>query len=137
MGIVAIARTGVRGCRDGAVLFHPRALITRSLTTRSPGAVWFAAASCAVLALVPASPALSQSGDTLRVENEYRECLYSRTRPGRYRHDDRESDFALLGECRKEWVAYMDVCTKQGVDTRTCVMKSRLVIHAILDLTGK
>ena len=35
------------------------------------------------------------------------------------------------------WVAYMDVCAKSGFDNRTCVMKSRLVIHAILNLTGK
>jgi hypothetical protein len=31
----------------------------------------------------------------------------------------------------------MDVCVKAGFDNATCVMKSRLVIHAILNLTGK
>jgi len=145
MGMVAIATTGVRGRHDGAGHAHARAMITRAMIiramiTRAMYAVYavrFAAVSCAVLALAPAGPALSQSGETMRVENEYRECLYARTRPGRFRHDDRESDFALLGECRREWVAYMDLCTNQGVDTRTCVMKSRLVIHAILNLTGK
>jgi len=135
MGMAAIATTGVRGRHDGAGPAHARAMIIRAMIIRAMCAVPFAAASCAVLA--PAGPALSQSGETMRVENEYRECLYARTRPGRFRHDDRESDFALLGECRREWVAYMDLCTNQGVDTRTCVMKSRLVIHAILNLTGK
>ena len=142
MGMVAIATTGVRGRHDGAGPAHARAMIIRAMIIRAMiiramCAVPFAAASCAVLALAPAGPALGQSGETMRVENEYRECLYARTRPGRFRHDDRESDFALLGECRREWVAYMDLCTNQGVDTRTCVMKSRLVIHAILNLTGK
>ena len=93
--------------------------------------------ACAVTAFPRADPAHSQSGETMRVENEYRECLYSTSRSGRYGHNDRESDFALIGECRKEWVAYVDLCAKQGIDTRTCVIKSRLVIHAILDLTGK
>jgi hypothetical protein len=84
------------------------------------------------------SPVNAQaSNETLRVENAYRECLYSQSRSGRYAHDDRESDFGLLGECRKQWVAYMDACVKAGNETATCVMKSRLVIHAILNLTGK
>jgi hypothetical protein len=89
-------------------------------------------------AFVPVTPASSQTtGETLRVENEYRECLYSKSRSGRYANGQRESDFGLLGECRNQWVAYMDVCTKTGLDNATCVMKSRLVIHAILNLTGK
>jgi hypothetical protein len=97
---------------------------------------WAVLAFAAVPALV--SPAVSQpSSETLRVENEYRECLYSKSRSGRYAHGERESDFGLLGECRNQWVAYMDVCTKTGFDNATCVMKSRLVIHAILNLTGK
>jgi hypothetical protein len=84
------------------------------------------------------SPVNAQtSNETLRAENAYRECLYSKSRNGRYAHDDRESDFGLLGECRSQWVAYMDVCEKAGFETATCVMKSRLVIHAILNLTGK
>jgi hypothetical protein len=88
--------------------------------------------------LGPVTPASSQTtGETLRVENEYRECLYSKSRSGRYANGQRESDFGLLGECRNQWVAYMDVCTKTGLDNATCVMKSRLVIHAILNLTGK
>jgi hypothetical protein len=88
--------------------------------------------------LAPPSPLNAQaSSETLRTENEYRECLYLKSRSGRYAHNDRESDFGLLGECRKPWVAYMDVCEKTGFDTATCVMKSRLVIHAILNLTGK
>jgi hypothetical protein len=94
--------------------------------------------ACAVILLAPISPARSQaSNETLRVENEYRECLYAKSRSGRYLHNERDSDFALIGECRNQWVAYMDVCAKSGFDNRTCVMKSRLVIHAILNLTGK
>ena len=93
---------------------------------------------CAVILLAPISPAQSQfSNETIRVENEYRECLYSKSRSGRYAHAERDSDFGLIGECRNQWVAYMDVCAKSGFDNRTCVMKSRLVIHAILNLTGK
>src|SRR6266481_318180 len=69
--------------------------------------------------------------------NEYRECLYAKSKSGRYAHGERDSDFGLIGECRNQWVAYMDVCAKSGFDNRTCVMKSRLVIHAILNLTGK
>jgi hypothetical protein len=88
--------------------------------------------------LGPAAPVNGQtSNETLRVENEYRECLYAKSRNGRYAHGERESDFGLLGECRNQWVAYMDVCNKAGFDNPTCVMKSRLVIHAILNLTGK
>jgi hypothetical protein len=94
--------------------------------------------ACAVLASVaPSAPALSQSSETMRVEDEYRECLFLKSRSGRYAHGDRESDFGLLGECRNQWVAYMDLCAKAGFDNKTCVMKSRLVIHAILDLNGK
>jgi hypothetical protein len=92
----------------------------------------------AVILLAPLSPAKSQpSNETVRVENEYRECLYSKSRSGRYAHGERDSDFGLIGECRNQWVAYMDICAKLGFDNRTCVTKSRLVIHAILNLTGK
>jgi hypothetical protein len=92
----------------------------------------------AVISLASNSPAESQSSnETLRVENEYRECLYSKSRTGRYARGERDSDFGLIGECRNQWVAYMDVCAKSGFDNRTCVVKSRLVIHAILNLTGK
>jgi hypothetical protein len=88
--------------------------------------------------LAPVSPAKNQtSNETIRVEREYRECLYSKTKNGRYARGERESDFALLGECRNQWVAYMDVCTKSGFDNESCVLKSRLLIHAILNLTGK
>jgi hypothetical protein len=96
-----------------------------------------ALASAMMTFLATATPAQSQSSETLRAENEYRECLYSKSREGGYAHNDRESDFGLLGECRNQWVAYMDVCLKAGFDNGTCVMKSRLVIHAILNLTGK
>jgi hypothetical protein len=101
-------------------------------------AVWVTPASIlAILLAAPAGPARGQSSETLRVENEYRECLFAKSRSGRYAHDDRESDFGLVGECRNQWVAYMDMCTKAGFDNATCVMKSRLVIHAILNLNGK
>ena len=96
-----------------------------------------ALASAMMTFLAPAPSAQSQSSETLRIENEYRDCLYSKSRKGGYAHNDRESDFGLLGECRNQWVAYMDVCAKAGFDNATCVMKSRLVIHAILNLTGK
>jgi hypothetical protein len=94
----------------------------------------------AVAAILLACAALANgqaTSETLRVENAYRECLFSKSRSGRYAYDNRESDFGLLGECRNQWVAYMDVCVKAGIDNATCVMKSRLVIHAILNLTGK
>ena len=90
----------------------------------------------AVILLAPIAPARSQSSKET-VENEYRECLYAKSRSGRYARGERDSDFGLIGECRNQWVAYMDVCVKSGFDNRTCVMKSRLVIHAILNLTGK
>jgi hypothetical protein len=96
-----------------------------------------ALASVMTALLAAARSAQSQSSEPLRVENEYRECLYSRSRNGGYAYNDRESDFGLLGECRNQWVAYMDVCLKAGFDNATCVMKSRLVIHAILNITGK
>jgi hypothetical protein len=91
-----------------------------------------------VLPLAPPSPASAQAtNETLRAEDAYRECLFLKSRKTQYARDDRESDFGLLGECRKQWVVYMDVCEKAGFDTPACVMKSRLVIHAILNLTGK
>jgi hypothetical protein len=92
----------------------------------------------AALLLAAAAPAKGQTAaETLRVENEYRECLFAKSRSGRYAHGERDSDFGLIGECRNKWVAYMDVCIKAGFDNPACVMKSRLVIHAILNLTGK
>jgi hypothetical protein len=97
---------------------------------------WIVPASLLAALLAPAGQARAQSAETLRVENQYRECLYSKSRSGRYAHGDRESDFGLLGECRNQWVAYMDLCTKAGFDNPTCVMKSRLIIHAILNLNG-
>jgi hypothetical protein len=99
---------------------------------------WTRLVALAAASLAPAAPVNGQtSSETLRVENEYRECLFSKSRSGRYAHGQRESDFGLLGECRNQWVAYMDVCIKAGFDNPTCVMKSRLVIHAILNLTDK
>jgi hypothetical protein len=97
----------------------------------------FAPVTAALLAFSVTAGGQHPSSETLRAENDYRECLFSRSRSGRYAHGDRESDFGLIGECRNQWVAYMDVCTKAGFDNPTCVMKSRLVIHAILNLTGK
>jgi hypothetical protein len=97
----------------------------------------FAPVAAALLACAVSANGQQPSSETLRAENDYRECLFSRSRSGRYAHGDRESDFGLIGECRNQWVAYMDVCTKAGFDNATCVMKSRLVIHAILNLTGK
>src|SRR5262249_28311625 len=74
-----------------------------------------AAALLLATLLAPASQANGQaSNETLHAENEYRECLYSKSRNGRYKHDDRESDFGLLGECRNSWVTYMDMCVKAG-----------------------
>jgi hypothetical protein len=97
-----------------------------------------AVAPIAATLLPPVSPAKGQASDeTLRAENEYRECLYSKTRAREYVRGERDTDFRLLGECRNQWVAYINVCAKAGFDNATCVMKSRLVIHAILDLTGK
>lgn len=97
-----------------------------------------ALAPVAAALLAPVAPSNGQaSNETLRAENAYRECLYSKSRTGQYGRGERESDFALLGECRNQWVVYMDVCVKAGFDNATCVMKSRLVIHAILNLTGK
>ena len=108
------------------------------MTTQRTAGDWRIFASVLAALLAWAVPAGGQtSNETLRVENAYRECLYSNSRNGRYAHNDRESDFGLLGECRNQWVAYMDVCNKSGFDNPTCVMKSRLVIHAILNLTGK
>jgi hypothetical protein len=99
---------------------------------------WTFLVHVAAILLATAAPVNGQtSSETLRVENEYRECLYAKSRNGRYARGERESDFGLLGECRNQWVAYMDVCNKTGFDNPTCVMKSRLVIHAILNLTGK
>lgn len=108
------------------------------MTTRSTAEDWAIFASVLAALLAAAVPAGGQtSDDTLRAESAYRECLYSKSRNGRYTYKDRESDFSLLGECRNQWVVYMDVCNKAGFDNPTCVMKSRLVIHAILNLTGK
>ena len=92
----------------------------------------------AVNLLAPISRAESQSSnEVVRVESDYRECLYSKARNGRYARGERDSDFALIGECRNQWVAYMDLCAKLGFDNGTCVLKSRLLIHAILDLVGR
>jgi len=84
------------------------------------------------------APAESQSSNEIvRIENDYRECLYAKAKDGRYAKRERDSDFGLLRECRNQWVAYMDLCAKSGFDNRMCVVKSRLLIHAILNLTGK
>ncbi len=92
----------------------------------------------AVTLLASAPPARSQATrETLRVENDYRECLYAKTKHGQYAKGAWDSDFGLIGECRNQWVGYMDVCAKLGFDNGTCVMKSRLIIHAVLNLTGK
>jgi hypothetical protein len=111
---------------------------TRGSGLRVTRRCWTVLVPIVAVLLNPAAPAHGQaSNETLRVESEYRECLYSKTRSGRYAYGERESDFGLIGECRNQWVAYMDACNKAGFDNATCVMKSRLVIHAILNLTGK
>jgi hypothetical protein len=88
--------------------------------------------------LTPLSPAVGQaSNQTIRAEDNFRECLYSKAKNGGYAKGTRDSDFALIGECRNQWVAYMDVCTRLGFDNETCVLRSRLLIHAILEVVGK
>jgi hypothetical protein len=88
--------------------------------------------------LAPISPAASQaSNETARVEDNYRECLYSKAKNRGYLKGARDADFALIGECRNQWVAYMDACIRLGFDNGTCVLKSRLLIHAILEVVGK
>lgn len=94
-------------------------------------------AGAAAAALGAIDGAHGQSPETLRAENEYRECLYARARTRQYAKGERDSDFRLVGDCRNQWVAYIDVCVRAGFDNATCVMKSRLIIHAILDLTGR
>ena len=94
--------------------------------------------SVALNLLAPVSPAASQaSNETVRVEDNFRECLYSKAKNAGYAKGARDSDFALIGECRNQWVAYMDVCIKLGFNNETCVLKSRLLIHAILEVVGK
>jgi hypothetical protein len=94
--------------------------------------------SVALNLLASISPAESQaSNQTVRVEDDYRECLYAKARNAGYAKGARDSDFALIGECRNQWVAYMDVCIKLGFNNETCVLKSRLLIHAILEVVGK
>jgi hypothetical protein len=127
MGTAIASTTGMikAGARDACAPGH---MISRDWTI----------VPVAVVLLATAVSAKGQTAsETLRVENEYRECLFAKSRSGRYAHGERDSDFGLLGECRNQWVAYMDVCIKAGFDNPTCVMKSRLVIHAILNLTGK
>jgi hypothetical protein len=138
--------TGIRTVTGTIMGMSTASMAGMSSVCTRPGAVCngaaqrlmrLALASAMMTFLAPATPAQSQSSETLRAENQYRECLYSKSRNGQYTHNDRESDFGLLGECRNQWVAYMDVCVRAGFDNATCVMKSRLVIHAILNLTGK
>jgi hypothetical protein len=86
----------------------------------------------------PLSPAEGQaSNQTIRAEDNFRECLYLKAKNGGYAKGTRDSDFALIGECRNQWVAYMDVCTRLGFDNETCVLRSRLLIHAILEVVRK
>jgi hypothetical protein len=88
--------------------------------------------------LTPLSPAEGQAPtQAIRAEDDYRECLYSKAKNRGYAKGARDSDFALIGECRNQWVAYMDACSKLGFDNETCVLRSRLLIHAILDVVGK
>lgn len=97
-----------------------------------------AAGSVALNLLAPISPVKSQvSNEAIRAEDSYRECLYAKAKNAGYAKGARDSDFALIGECRNQWVAYMDVCMKLGFDNGTCVLKSRLLIHAILEVVGK
>jgi hypothetical protein len=86
----------------------------------------------------PVSPAQGQaSTQTIRAEDNYRECVYSKAKNRGYAKGKRDSDFALIAECRNQWVAYIDVCTGVGFDNETCVLRSRLLIHAILEVVGK
>src|SRR5262249_27103532 len=74
---------------------------TRGSSPRVTPRVWTALAPLVAILQAIALPANGQaSNETLRVESDYRECLYSKSRNGRYAHNDRESDFGLLGECR-------------------------------------
>src|SRR5262245_33339586 len=111
---------------------------SKSFPRRRVLAPALALGSVAVKLLTPLSPAESQaSNQTIRAEDNYRECLYSKAKNGAYAKGTRDSDFALIGECRNQWVAYMDACTKLGFDNETCVLRSRLLIHAILEVVGK
>jgi hypothetical protein len=113
-------------------------LRSKSSPRRRKLAPVLAAGSVALNVLAPVSPAESQaSSETIRAEDSYRECLYSKAKNAGYAKGARDSDFALIGECRNQWVAYMDVCIKLGFDNGTCVLKSRLLIHAILEVVGK
>jgi hypothetical protein len=88
--------------------------------------------------LSPLAPALGQAlNQAVRAEDNDRECVYSKAKNGRYAKGMRDSDSALIGECRNQWVAYIDVCTRVGLDNETCVLRSRLLIHPILEVVGK
>jgi hypothetical protein len=111
---------------------------SKSFRGRRALAPVLALASVALKLFTPLSPADSQaSSETIHAEDRYRECLYSKAKNGGYAKGSRDSDFALIGECRNQWVAYMDVCIKLGFDNETCVLRSRLLIHAILEVVGK
>jgi hypothetical protein len=111
---------------------------SKSFPRRQTLAPILALGSLVLKLVTPLSPAEGQaSNQTIRAEDNYRECLYSKAKNGGYRKGTRDSDFALLGECRNQWVAYIDVCTKLGFDNETCVLRSRLLIHAILEVVGK
>jgi hypothetical protein len=111
---------------------------SKSFPRRRALAPVLALGSVALKLLSPLSPAANRTADqTIRAEDNYRECLYSKAKNGGYAKGARDSDFALIGECRNQWVAYMDVCAKLGFDNETCVLRSRLLIHAILEVVGK
>jgi hypothetical protein len=62
--------------------------------------------------------------------------VYSKAKNGRYTKGTRDSDFALTGNAEIR-VAYIDVCASVGFGNETCVLRSRLLIHAILEVGGK
>jgi hypothetical protein len=111
---------------------------SKSFPRRRALAPVLAVGSVVLKILTPLSPAEGQaSNQTIRAEDNYRECLYAKAKNAGYAKGARDSDFALIAECRNQWVAYMDVCTKLGFDNETCVLRSRLLIHAILEVVGK
>jgi hypothetical protein len=111
---------------------------SKSFPRRQALAPVLALGSVVLKLLTPLSPAEGQaSPQAIRAEDNYRECLYSKAKNRGYAKGARDSDFALIGECRNQWVAYMDACSKLGFDNETCVLRSRLLIHAILEVVGK
>jgi hypothetical protein len=71
-------------------------------------------------------------------DQDFTDCLLSKAKEGQYSSfDGGKSAMRLLGECPKQWKAYVDACMSMEDAEGDCTLKSGLLAQSALKLLNK